>query len=91
MTPENAEVVALGALGWLAEADLLDTFQTTTGADRETIRRAAGDAEFLAAVLDFVMLDDDWVQAVCTAQSLPYPQFLAARAALPGGDMPHWT
>ncbi|UWQ19256.1 DUF3572 domain-containing protein [Jannaschia sp. M317] len=91
MKVENAEVIALGALGWIASNELLDTFQSATGADRDQIRAAAGDPAFLAAVLDFVMMQDDWVQGVCEAQDLRHDTFLAARAALPGGDLPHWT
>lgn len=91
MNTDTAEVIALGALGWLVEADLLDTFQSATGAERETIRAAAGDTDFLAAVLDFVMMDDGWVRSVCDAQTLPYERLMQARAALPGGDLPHWT
>ena len=91
MRQDTAEIVALGALAWLAEAELLDTFQSSTGADIEMIRHAAQEPEFLGAVLDFVMMDDDWVRGVCIAQSLPFETLTAARAALPGGDMPHWT
>lgn len=91
MSQEHAEIVALGALSWLVSNDLLDTFQSATGADRDQIRAAAGDATFLAAVLDFVMISDDWVQGACADQSLNHEQFLSARAALPGGDLPHWT
>ncbi|CTQ32086.1 DUF3572 domain-containing protein [Jannaschia rubra] len=91
MKQDDAEVIALNALAWIAGADLLDTFQSSTGVDRDTIRQAAQDPELLGAVLDFVMMDDDWVQGVCRAQSLRHETFLAARAALPGGQSPHWT
>ncbi len=91
MKSDRAELIALGALSWLAEAELLDAFQASTGADRDAIRAAAAEPEFLGAVLDFVLMDDAWVQGVCTAQSLPYEALLQARAALPGGDLPHWT
>ncbi|WP_055082751.1 DUF3572 domain-containing protein [Jannaschia donghaensis] len=91
MRQDNAEVIALGALEWVIGAELLDTFQSATGVDRDTIRGAAGDPEFLAGVMDFVMMNDDWVRGVCDAQSLPYERLMEARAALPGGDMPHWT
>ena len=91
MQQDEAEVTALRALEWLIGAELLDTFQSATGVDRETIRGAAGDPDFLAGVLDFVMMDDDWVRGTCDAQSLPHDRLLAARAALPGGDLPHWT
>lgn len=91
MRRDLAEIVALRALAWLAQAELLDTFQSTTGADIDTIRNAAQDPEFLGAVLDFVLLDDDWVRGACAAQALPYDSLLSARSALPGGDFPHWT
>ncbi|MEL6585369.1 MAG: DUF3572 domain-containing protein [Pseudomonadota bacterium] len=91
MMQNQAEIVALRALGWLAENELLDAFQATTGADQDQIRAAAAQPDFLGAVLDFVMMRDDWVQGVCDAQALPYDGLLAARAALPGGDLPHWT
>jgi hypothetical protein len=91
MLRDRAEIVALGALGWLASNDLLDAFQGATGADRDQIRAAADDPAFLGAVLDFVLTSDDWVRGVCEAQGLPYESLLGARAALPGGDLPHWT
>ncbi|WP_371157576.1 DUF3572 domain-containing protein [Jannaschia sp. 2305UL9-9] len=91
MLTDNAEVVALKGLNWLVLNDLLDTFQSATGADRDQITAAAGDPAFLAAVMDFLMMSDDWVQGVCEDQNLSHEVFLAARAALPGGDLPHWT
>lgn len=91
MRRDDAEIVAIHALSWLAENELLDTFQAATGADFTSIRNAAGEPEFLGAVLDFVMNDDAWVQGVCAAQGLPFDGLLRARAALPGGDLPHWT
>ncbi|KIT16920.1 DUF3572 domain-containing protein [Jannaschia aquimarina] len=91
MLQEEAEIVALNALTWLASEGLLDAFQGATGADRSQIAAAAGQPEFLGAVLDFVLMRDDWVQGVCDAQDLPYEGLLRARAALPGGDLPHWT
>lgn len=91
MHRDKAEIVAIGALSWLVGNELLDTFQAATGADLQTIRNASGEPEFLGAVLDFVMNDDEWVRSVCTAQGLPFDGLLRARAALPGGDLPHWT
>lgn len=91
MRQDNAEIVALRALSWLAEAELLDTFQAATGADLGAVREAAGDPEFLGAVLDFILGRDDWVAGAAGAQDLPPEAIVAARAALPGGDLPHWT
>ncbi|WP_299819989.1 DUF3572 domain-containing protein [uncultured Jannaschia sp.] len=91
MQRDHADVIALDALGWMAEAELLDQFQSTTGADRDAIVAGARDPAFLGAVLDFVMLDDDWVTGFCRARGYSTDTFAAARAALPGGDLPHWT
>ena len=91
MDQNRAELMAIGALGWLADNDLLDAFMNASGADHDTIRAAAGQPEFLGSVLDFVLMDDEWVRGVCDAQGLPYEQLLRARMALPGGDLPHWT
>jgi hypothetical protein len=90
-TQDRAEITALGALGWLAEAELLDAFAGATGADRAQIAAAAGDPHFLGAVLDFVLTRDDWAVGAAEAQGLPPEALAAARAALPGGDLPHWT
>lgn len=91
MRQDHAEVIALRALGWMAEAELLDAFQGATGIDRETLRNAAEDPEFLGAVLDFVLTRDDWVQGAGAAADVTPERLLAARAALPGGGNPHWT
>jgi len=92
MQQESAHVVALQALAWLAaDDDLLPTFLGATGASLGDLRVRAGDAEFLGAILDFLMMDDQWVVAFCDAQGLPYTAPQAARAALPGGVPVHWT
>lgn len=91
MRQDRAEIIALQALGWLAEAELLDAFQGTTGIDREALRGAAEEPEFLGALLDFVLSRDDWVLAASAAAGVTPKALVAARAALPGGGDPHWT
>ncbi len=91
MQQDHAEVIALLALGWLAAEELLDAFQGATGIDRETLRGAAEDPDFLGALLDFVLTRDDWVQAASAAAGTTPEGLVAARAALPGGGDPHWT
>lgn len=92
MTREAAETVALQALGWLAGNDaLLPVFLGATGASAEDLRARAAEAAFLGAVLDFVMMDDQWIMAFCDAQGIGYDQPIRARAALPGGQERHWT
>jgi hypothetical protein len=52
---DDAEMLALRALGFLAaEPERLEPFLTTTGLGPATLRAAAGDPGFLAAVLDHV-------------------------------------
>ncbi|MCC5985722.1 MAG: DUF3572 family protein [Rhodobacteraceae bacterium] len=87
-----AETVALAALGWLAaQDDLWPVFLGATGADAAAVRAGAGDPEFLAAVLDFILMDDAWVIAAAAAQEVAPERLAQARAALPGGAAVHWT
>jgi hypothetical protein len=86
MKQEIAEIHAMGMLGWLAgQAELLPVFLGATGASEDDLRARAGEAEFLASVVDFVMMD------CATDQGWPPEQIMVIRAALPGGDLPAWT
>lgn len=92
MQREAAETVALEALAWLAaDAGMLRVFCGATGIAAADLRRAGEDPELLAGVLDFVCLDDAWVAAFASAAGLPADAPAQARAALPGGETPHWT
>lgn len=92
MTTEQAEVLAAEALAWIAGSDdLVGVFMGSTGSSVNDVRTRGGDPEFLASVLDFLMMDDAWVVAFCDVHSHPYDAPLRARAALPGGDLPNWT
>jgi hypothetical protein len=92
MTRESAETVALQALGWLAgNEELWPVFLGATGASEADLRTRAAEAEFLGAVLDFVMMDDEWVVGFCDAQGHKYDVPMRARAALPGGQEMSWT
>jgi hypothetical protein len=92
MRREDAETIALNALAWLAtDEDMLRNFCSATGTTPENIRRATADPEFLAGVLDFVVLDDAWVSEFAKAAGVSPDAPVRARAALPGGAAPHWT
>ena len=92
MTPEQAEVVALTALGWIAgQEDLLGAFLGAAGTDLATLGAQATDPLTQGAVLDFLLADDALVRAFCAAQDLRPEVPMAARRALPGGDEVHWT
>ena len=92
MRREMAETVAARALAWLAENDdLLGVFLGASGASADDLRVQAGQPEFLASVLDFLVMDDAWVIGFCDSAGLPYDAVMQARAALPGGEQVHWT
>lgn len=89
---EAAETIALQALGWLAEnEELLPNFMAASGVSPDDLRSRAADADFLGSVLDFILMDDQWVVGFCDAAGLRYDAPLQARQALPGGQVEHWT
>ncbi len=89
---EAAETLALDVLAWLAaDADLSGIFMGSSGLSQDDLRTRAGEPELLAAVLDFVLMDDAWVMAYCDGRGVPYDRLMQARAALPGGEQVHWT
>jgi len=92
MSQESAEVVGLKALAWMAgNEELLPVFLGATGASEADVRAGATDPGFLGALLDFVMMDDNWVREFCDSAGLAYDQPMSARMMLPGGDQVHWT
>lgn len=89
---ESAETMALRALGWLlAQEEVLPGFLAATGAAPSELAARAADPDFLGAVLDFLLSEDALVVGFCDAAGLPYEAPMRARAALPGGGVPHWT
>lgn len=92
MTPQLAETVAIQALGWLAANDeLWPVFLGSTGAAAEDAAQRATDPAFLASVLEFITMDDNWVIAFCDQIGQPYETPLHARYALPGAEKVEWT
>lgn len=89
---DTAETIALQALAWLAgQEDLLAVFMGATGADAQDLRAGTQDPAFQGAVLDFLLMDDDWVRAFSEDCALAPERLAAARAELPGGAQVHWT
>jgi hypothetical protein len=92
MKQDLAETRAMGILAWLAgQQELFPVFLGATGATEADLRTRAGEAEFLASVVDFLMMDDVWVIDCAHAQGWPPEEITTIRAALPGGDLPNWT
>ncbi len=91
-TAASAEIIGLKALEWLAaEDDLFMTFLGSSGADLKDVQNGASDPAFLGSVLDFILMDDQWVQDFCNHATLEYDAPYAARQFLPGGEIPNWT
>jgi Protein of unknown function (DUF3572) len=89
---ESAVVLAIQALGWMAADDeVFPQFLAASGIGLGEVRARAADPVFLVAVLDFLMQDDRWVIAFCTAEGHPFTAPQTARAALPGGESLNWT
>ncbi len=79
MNSERAETIAITALGWLVTNDeLLPVFLGASGATAQDLAAGAQDPTFLAAVLEFLTMDDRWVTAFCDANELPYDAPLRA-------------
>ena len=95
MTPlsqDSAELLAIEALSWLVGNDeLLPVFLGSSGASEQDIRQLAKDPEFLASVLDFLLMDDAWITGFCDESQYAYDFPVRARAALPGGAQVDWT
>ena len=92
MQPEQAEMIALQALGWLVGNDeLREIFMGASGVSADDLRTRASDPAFLSSVLGFLTMDDAWVVSFCDSVGLQYEQPLQAQYALPGAEMVHWT
>jgi hypothetical protein len=92
MQQDLAERIGLEALAWIAgQDDLLTVFLGSSGASVDDLKKNAQDADFIASILDFLLMDDAWVVGFCDQCGHSYDIPMRARAALPGGAEPHWT
>jgi len=90
LTAEEAEGVAIAALGYVAgDPELLPRFLAITGIDAQRIREAAGEPGFLAGVLDFVLAHEPTLLGFAEASGINPAELPLARRALPSGDEPY--
>ena len=79
----HAENVALAAFDRLiAEPSRLAGFLSVTGLQPNTIRQAAGEPGFFAAVLEYVSADEHLILAIAGELDMDPAQIAAARARL---------
>ncbi|MBT8426222.1 MAG: DUF3572 domain-containing protein [Silicimonas sp.] len=92
LSKDSAELLAIEALSWLVGNDeLLPVFLGATGASQDDLRVCAKDPEFLASVMDFLLMDDAWIAEFCQSADYKMDFPMRARAALPGGAEVNWT
>jgi hypothetical protein len=92
MKPEQAEIIAIQALGHIAGDDeLLFAFFDITGLSPDELRARASEPEILGGVLDFLLMDEKRLLAFCEAAELKPELPGIARRLLPGGEEVHWT
>lgn len=86
MNPDDADILALKALTYLAQLpDEIDRFVALSGLTPRDLRSRADDREVLAAVMDFLLADDQRLLGFCEALAIDPKDAQRARHALPGG------
>ena len=92
MNRENAEIIGIQALGWLAgHEDLSGAFLNMSGLSADELPARAGDPEFLGFVLDFLLGDEAALLDFCADHQLGNASVMQARMSLPGGEVINWT
>jgi Protein of unknown function (DUF3572) len=85
MRSSAAETLALKVLGFLAaQGEPLERFLAVSGVNLEDLRERVGDPQLLAAVLEFLLVDDRLVIAFAEEEGLDPKLVHEAKRALPG-------
>jgi hypothetical protein len=82
---ENAEILALEALSWLAGHEGgLERFLAASGSDVDTLRALAGNPETARALLEFLLANEDLLLVFCETASIKPQTIHAALRRLDG-------
>ena len=85
----EAEELAIAALGFMAQdPDRIGRFLSITGLGPENLRQAAGQAGFLASVLDYLAQDERLLMAFAEVERIAPETVTRAHAALTGSPTP---
>ena len=85
MTPENAEILAINGLSWLAgEPEDLNRFLNLSGLGVDDLRAAAGTPEISVAILDFLLANETLLLRFCEAADVTPKNLHLARHVLGG-------
>jgi hypothetical protein len=86
-TLENAEILALTGLEWLAgDQDSIQRFLDQSGIDADALRQAAGSPEMAVAVLDFLLANEDMLLRFCESATISPKELHLARYRLGGAE-----
>jgi len=82
-TPEQAEILAIQALGYLADVhEELHRMMTATGMDIEAIKQSTQSREGLAGLLDYICQDESILLGFCEAVRIQPDEPMRALHAL---------
>ena len=85
-TQQDAEATALNILSFLAESpQALERLMFQSGLDLSTIRKRAAERDFLAAVVDFLMTDEELLVDFCESRRIDPKTVQKAAHQLGGG------
>jgi hypothetical protein len=85
LSSENAEILALQGLGWLAgDTQGLQAFLNHSGLDPADLRQAAGSPEMAVAVLDFLLGHEELLLGFCQSADIAPKELQLARLSLGG-------
>jgi hypothetical protein len=91
VSAEDAEAMAIQILSWLiGQPDLLNRFMALVGVDARSIRRAAAEPGFLAAVTGFVMAHEPTLLAFCEQSGVRAERVAASHHRLAGPESENW-
>lgn len=90
-TTEDAEAMAIQSLSWLiGQPDLLNRFMALVGVEASSIRQAAAEPGFLAAVTGFLMAHEPTLLAFCTENDVQAERVAACHHKLAGPESENW-
>jgi hypothetical protein len=84
MTRQDAATLGLRALAWLARDEQVDRFMAVSGLNPSDLRERADEPELLAAVLEFVLANEDLAVGFCEGESVPARDIHTAHGLLGG-------
>ncbi len=91
MTPEQAEILALQALAFVAgDEKMISALQAQSGLAPDSLKDNLENSALLGSILDFLLEDERRLVACCEANEWELELVGQARRALPGNTSGIW-